>query len=278
MKAAITDPVAVLGIDAAWTSSNPSGVSLWLRNRGRWKCMRVSPSYAGFCASNTDPWLHQANVPEILSTCNALTEGAPLAVVSVDMPIGKSPVTGRRPADNEVSRRFSSQHCATHSPSLTRPGEIGTRLSTEFSNAGFNPVFEENSTGPVLIEVYPHVSLLAIAQHGNADHSYDKNMRLPYKASKTTTYWKNIRSTTERKKRLIQVWRDILGRLEHFADLSVFRLPDDLENRSFEALKPYEDQIDALVCAWTAAQYLEGALAPLGNQTSAIWVPRELIK
>lgn len=61
-------------------------------------------------------------------------------------------------------------------------------------------------------------------------------------------------------------------------DLSVFRLPDDLENRSFEALKPYEDQIDALVCAWTAAQYLEGSLAPLGNQISAIWVPRELIK
>lgn len=272
-------PIAVLGIDAAWTSHKPSGVSLWLRNQCRWQCVRVSSSYAEFCGNNAEPGCHLANVPEILSTCKSLIGNVQIAVVGVDMPIGKEPITGRRAADNEVSRRFSNQHCATHSPSTDRPGKVGVLLSTEFLQAGFEPVFEVNANAPVLIEVYPHVSLLAIARYGSTGgHPYDKNMRLPYKGSKTTTYWKNIRSATERKKRLIQVWRDILGRLEHFADLSVFRLPDDLENRSFEALKPYEDQIDALVCAWTAAQYLEGSLAPLGNQVSAIWVPRELIK
>lgn len=273
------DDIAVLGIDAAWTSHNPSGVSLWQRRQGRWKCVRVSPSYAAFSGTIAEPDCHQVDVKKILSTCRSLIGDCPIAVVGVDMPIGKGPITGRRAADNEVSKRFSKQHCATHSPTPTRPGKVGELLSTQFSEAGFKPVFEANAIAPALIEVYPHVSLLAIARYGcPTGRPYNENIRLPYKASKTKTYWKHV-PIADRKKRLILVWRDIMARLEQFADISsVYKLPDNLEGLSFEALKPYEDQIDALVCAWTATQFVEGRLVPMGDQDSAIWVPKELVQ
>jgi predicted RNase H-like nuclease len=129
-----------------------------------------------------------------------------------------------------------------------------------------------------LIEVYPHVSLLAISRYGDPnERPYPANLRLPYKASKTRQYWPTITAADMRRQRLIAVWNDILVRLAQSADVSAFALPADIEDRSFAALKPYEDQIDALVCAWTAARFVEGALIPLGDNTSAIWVPKELI-
>jgi predicted RNase H-like nuclease len=40
-------------------------------------------------------------------------------------------------------------------------------------------------------------------------------------------------------------------------------------------MKALEDQLDALVCAWTAVEYLAGRLEPLGDETAAIWCPPE---
>lgn len=42
---------------------------------------------------------------------------------------------------------------------------------------------------------------------------------------------------------------------------------------STSGLKRYEDSLDALVCAWAGAKYLEGAAMPYGDATAAIWVP-----
>ena len=35
----------VLGIDAAWTAKNPSGVALVSRQGGQWMCRGLAPSY-----------------------------------------------------------------------------------------------------------------------------------------------------------------------------------------------------------------------------------------
>jgi len=40
----------------------------------------------------------------------------------------------------------------------------------------------------------------------------------------------------------------------------------------FKDGKPFEDKIDALVCAWVGTLYVEGNASPLGNDHSAIWV------
>ena len=270
--------IAVLGIDAAWTSHNPSGVSLWVREESGWQCIEVSQSYAEFCDKASEPGRCRPNVAELLSRCKELGDGAELRVVAVDIPIANEAVTGRRAADDEVSRRFARQCCAAHSPSATRPGEIGVLLSTGFSDAGFAPVFSAGAVAPALIEVYPHISLLSIAQHASSgNRPYDENMRLPYKCSKTTKYWNGL-PASDRKARLVSVWRDILDRLGSFANLSKFELPDDIETKTFHELKSYEDQIDAMICAWTAAQFLEKKLIPLGDGlSSAIWVPKNLV-
>ena len=275
----IDESIAVLGIDAAWTAHNPSGVSLWKREQGKWTCVRVSPSYAAFCGAESSRFDERADVPAMLATCQDLLENCPLLAVAVDMPIANSPITGRRVADNAVSREFGARHCSTHSPSPTRPGEISSAISEAFAVQGYPVAFDESAKAPALVEVYPHVSLLAIARYGDPNgRPYHENHRLPYKASKTRKYWPTITDAEKRRQRLITVWNDILSRLAQFADISVFSLPNDIEEHSFEALKSYEDEIDALVCAWTAARFVERDLVPMGDDRSAIWVPKELIE
>ena len=43
-------PVLVLGIDAAWTAHNPSGVALVQRATEGWECLALAPSYDAFLA------------------------------------------------------------------------------------------------------------------------------------------------------------------------------------------------------------------------------------
>lgn len=45
----------VLGIDAAWSATNPSGVALVSRQGGRWTCRALAPSYRSFLNPATDP-------------------------------------------------------------------------------------------------------------------------------------------------------------------------------------------------------------------------------
>jgi len=46
---------------------------------------------------------------------------------------------------------------------------------------------------------------------------------------------------------------------------------------SFQQLKPIEDMLDALICAWLGTLILERKATPLGNHDSAIWVPADSI-
>jgi predicted RNase H-like nuclease len=39
-------------------------------------------------------------------------------------------------------------------------------------------------------------------------------------------------------------------------------------------MKPIEDKIDALVCAWVGIQVLDGKAEPIGDESAAIWLPR----
>jgi hypothetical protein len=38
----------ILGIDAAWTGNEPSGVALVIERAGTWQCVAVAPSYSDF--------------------------------------------------------------------------------------------------------------------------------------------------------------------------------------------------------------------------------------
>ena len=43
--------------------------------------------------------------------------------------------------------------------------------------------------------------------------------------------------------------------------------------KTLTSLKPVEDMLDALICAWIGIEHLENRTVGLGDSTAAIWVP-----
>lgn len=104
----------VLGIDAAWTPHEPSGVALVAKLTGRWRSLCVAPSYASFLDHAEGvpvDWIagrFQGDNPDLgkLLPAAAKIAGKDVDVVSVDMPVSTVPFSGRRVADNAISRAF----------------------------------------------------------------------------------------------------------------------------------------------------------------------------
>ena len=155
----------VLGIDAAWTKSEPSGVAVLVSSGSDWRCLCVAPSYHAFlslaegCPVAWRDGRFAGCVPDaraLLDSAHKLA-GAPVDVVAIDMPVATVPIVGRREADNCISAAFGSRGCSTHSPSATRPGPLGECLSDEFKRAGYSIVHAAETAGmPMrLVEVYP---------------------------------------------------------------------------------------------------------------------------
>jgi predicted RNase H-like nuclease len=263
----VTRQLAVLGIDAAWTEGEPSGVALWEKRGERWRCMRLAPSYSAFCGDfRWDGTVTggKADVPDLIATCFTLLGHSRLAVVAVDMPLSSEPITSRRVADNLVSQQFGARKCSVHSPTAERPGRVATELRQGFANEGVLLAVHTPLPEQALIEVYPHVALLKLTRAAE---------RVPYKAAKSGSYWGRDVSAAARKRRLVDQWAGILARLRREADDIDLPLPSAPEELSFKHLKRYEDGIDALVCAWVATLCLKDAAIPLGDNSGAIWIP-----
>jgi predicted RNase H-like nuclease len=257
---------AVLGIDAAWTDRNPSGVALLQRKDGMWRSLRVAPSYATFCRhfgwNDSIPGA-PIDAAEVLNACRQLLGGALPGVVAVDMPLATIPISGRRRADSKISRRFGHRGCAVHSPTPTRPGETGRKLQQGFETAGFVLATASRGDLPALIEVYPHVALLGLT---------GRERRIPYKAAKTSRYWPG-QSLEMRRQRVLEEWAAILCGLGQEIEGIDLPLPGHVDAPSIPSLTRFEDALDGLICAWVAVQFLQDAAIPLGDATAAIWVP-----
>lgn len=97
----------VLGIDAAWTNTNPSGVALARGDAGRWALVAAASSYGDFlrlagepCANSDD------NVFDGVALLKAAKRlgGRDVSMISVDMPLSRVAIVGRRAADDALSR------------------------------------------------------------------------------------------------------------------------------------------------------------------------------
>ncbi len=258
---------AVLGIDAAWTAGQPSGLALAVETGGGWRCSAVAPSYDQFyrlpyAPVNWDltPEGSAPYVPELLDTVLVLEPQAELCVIAVDMPLSTQPITSRREADTQVSRAFGARGCAVHSPSATRPGPIADQMRAEL--APVFPLATGSATVPALIEVYPHAALLSLLK---------LERRLAYKVSRNSRYWPGT-PLEERRGRLLRAFNRVLDGLRTKMQVNL-PLPTADEVHSFAALKRYEDAVDALICAWTGIEYLAGRCQPYGDQSAAIWIP-----
>ena len=274
-----SDPIngpCVLGIDAAWTAHNPSGVALVQRKAKGWQCLALAPSYDAFlalaagqpCDGNRKAQGSEPDPAALLKACHQLG-GLAVSCVSVDMPLATTPITSRRAADTAIASRFGTRGCAVHSPSAQRPGAIADQLRADFAALGVPlRTTTPHHQGPALIECYPHVALLALLK---------RDYRVPYKVSRSGQYWKAEQLTrSERIERLLDQFQAIKDGLEvHISGIPEL-IPEPAEVTTLASLKPVEDMLDALICAWVGIEHLEGRTVGLGDATAAIWVPTSL--
>ena len=268
---------AVLGIDAAWTAHQPSGIALLQNTAHGWSCLAIAPSYDSFLAQASGaPWDPEQKAtgsrpnPAALLQASRQLSGAEISCVSVDMPLATTPITSRRAADTAISSRYGRRGCAVHSPSAERPGSIADQLRANFAALGV-PLHTSGSdlTEPALIECYPHVALLALLK---------RDYRVPYKVSRSGQYWKAEQlSRHERIERLLDQFRAIkTGLDDHISGIPEL-IPEPAEVTTLASLKPVEDMLDGLICAWIGIEHLGGRTIGLGDQTAAIWIPQSLI-
>lgn len=183
----------------------------------------------------------------------------PVDIIAVDMPVATVPITSRRVCDNLVSKAYGGRGCGTHSPNAKRPGPIGGNFSNSMSKFGFElAVHGGVVSDQQYLEVYPHTALL---------HLMNANYRVPYKESKRRKYWPT-NSLAGRRKKLLAQWSLIETELERHVG------PIGLPLQEKISLKPIEDAIDAIVCAWVGHKFKARQAESLGDDTSAIWTPR----
>jgi len=249
----------VLGIDAAWTAANPSGVALVARTSGIWRLVAVAASFEEFIALSDGS---NGSGPAALVATAARLAGRPPDLVAVDMPMMDAPIIARRAADNAVNRAYAGRGAGTHSPTVDRPGAVGRALESGLSEAGY-PLATLDIRPPCRIEIYPHPALIELT--GAAK-------RLEYKISRTGRYWPGL-PLAERRRRLSGVWATIVAALDGALAGSAALLslpPAEARGRS---LKAFEDRLDAVVAAHAGAMALDGRARPYGDAASAVWVP-----
>lgn len=260
-----------LGIDAAWTEKNPSGVALLSElETGNWELLRVSRSYEEFISGDFS-WSEKArgSIPEageLLKVCSALV-GEP-DCVSIDMPIASFPITGRRACDNGISSHFGGKGASTHSPTPERPGRIASQMYTEFHSKGY----EWRNIGAVekkksLLEVYPHT---AIIRYLELDYRYEYKVekRGSYKAWATLTPEERLRKLIRNLNHLSTSLKLRVSNIHEFIPV----LEEETKYPTFY-LKSVEDMLDAVVCAMVGMDYLNGRVEGYGAADGTIWVP-----
>ncbi|RUZ81270.1 DUF429 domain-containing protein [Mesorhizobium sp. M7A.F.Ca.US.006.01.1.1] len=258
---------AVLGIDAAWTMTQPSGVALVIENSNGWELRAVAASYRAFCSIAEGNAVSHSNpapgAQEVLTAASALA-GLPVDLIAVDMPLSRTPIQARRASDDSVSRAYGQRWASTHTPSAFRPGAVSDALRFGYEQRGY----ELRTSGDVssgLVEVYPHPALIEFAA---------SERRLPYKFGNRRKYWPD----EPRYVRLLNIWREmrtIVGLLDNeVAGVEQALSAFNWEAASAKEWKAYEDMLDAVVCAAVGICVLDGRAIPFGDENSAIWVPK----
>jgi predicted RNase H-like nuclease len=178
------------------------------------------------------------------------------------MPLSQRPIGGRRESDNAVSRTYGGRKCSTHTPTAQRPGPISDLLRAQFESEGYQ--LGTLTLGQrAIIEVYPHPALVELT--GAAE-------RLPYKAQKAAKFWPDL-TPSERRFRTLEVWREIRSHLNQVITGVQSALPVPDTSAPAWQFKAFEDQLDAVVCAWVGVCALEDRAQPFGDSDSAIWIP-----
>lgn len=252
----------VLGVDAAWTNKNPSGVALlkWASDTAP-KLVKTGRSYDEFCNGERQDNLEGSmpNFSDIIGCCPQVD------LIALDIPLSPHPIVKRRNADNIISHEYGKFKVSTHSPSPKRPGVIATNIFDQLKNNGFEWACEYKET-PAFIEVYPHVAIIEF-------FGYEK--RFPYKIQKRAKYWPND-SSEERYHKIISKLNELRNKLTLKVDNIKDFLPllDSNTYYKIKCLKGYEDLLDGVLSALVGCNFLDRKAEPKGDPTGVIWTPK----
>ncbi len=257
----------VLGIDAAWTASQPSGVALVRHRRRRWECVALAPSYASFlalAAGTRVDW--RARPVASIAACDLLLDAAArLAggrpdVIAIDLPLAETPIVARRAADNAIASAYATRGLGAHSPSETRPGPIAHAMYRGFAAHGYAlaTATTRSATPGVMIEVFPHAAAIALL---------GASYRVPYKLARVTQYWP-AHTPDQRRRALLAQWSKLRRALGAHVSGVTLRVP---ATGTLAGLKRYEDALDAAICAWIGSEYLANRTRAYGDDRTAVW-------
>lgn len=263
-----TEEIYVLGIDAAWTVKEPSGVAVFkYKKDGRHELIKLNKSYEEFLEGDLN-WSKDAagsppDMERLLELCKS--KGYNIKVAALDIPLSPVPISGRRAAENLISSAYGKYDASTHSPTLERPGKISEDLYSQLKSCGLDFAYDYKE-GAVFIEVYPHTAIIELLK---------LQKRLMYKVSKKSKYWPDA-STEEKDRNLINNLNLLRNELSSYvANIDNF-LPLLVNSKKYrtKTLKEHEDMLDAIVCALVGCFYIDGNITAYGDEVGAIWVPK----
>lgn len=263
----------IIGIDAAWTEKNPSGVAVLQFDRQKPPSLAlIGRSYDEALSLGKGDILNwnvkvSGSVPLIAQLIRHIEKvfQDEVIMVALDIPLSPNQIVSRRGADSAISRLYGSKYAATHSPNPERPGKIAEIIYKELISLGFEwASTSEMNEKPIFAEVYPHTAIIEML---------NLEKRLPYKESKRRAYWPD-KSLDQRNELLHQSFSILYEALkERISNFSCLFQPLSNTIHQRMILKSYEDCLDALVCAWTGYQIILGKANVYGDDVSAIWVP-----
>ncbi|HEY4364019.1 MAG TPA: DUF429 domain-containing protein [Bryobacteraceae bacterium] len=169
-------------------------------------------------------------VDEILSWIER-EAGSGSAIVAVDAPLVIPNATGIRPAERDLNRDFRRYHAGCHAANLGRPFAANvTNFSRRLESLGFahGTTIAPRPKGRYQIEVHPHAATVSL-----------------FALDRIVKYKRGRRAEKEKE----------LSRLRR---LMLTRLPVSMHLPSVPRkgpLKPVEDQIDAVLCAYIGAHW-----------------------
>ena len=261
----------ILGIDAAWTAHNPSGVCL-LHHRPHQppQVVKLARSYYEFLERDTPDWTAKPRpspplLTELIRHCQ--DRNYEVRVAALDIPLGPQPVRSYREADRALTRAYSSRGAPVHSPTPERPGIISDTIYRQLTHAGFRWAGTQKILDqPSFIEVYPHAAIIELFGYA---------YRLPYKVQKRGQYWRDDSSAVRYRKsidKLLELKQRIEGSITFAPHVSLPAL-DATQHYTLSFLKGYEDTLDSLISALSGYAYWQGRATAYGNEYGAIWVP-----
>jgi predicted RNase H-like nuclease len=181
------------------------------------------------------------SIARLERTCDILdwirTEaGSGSAVVAVDAPLVIRNQTGIRPVERELNRDFRRFHAGCHAANLGRPFAANVvAFSRLLESAGFRhgAAMNARQSGCFQIEVHPHAATV------NLFHLH-----------RIVKYKRGVRAVRARELgRLRSLMLSCLPHMEPSLSLRLPRVPVT------GLIKPVEDQIDAVLCAFIAAHW-----------------------